>query len=389
MSIPGYVLFGALLVAAIVPASAVSAQVDARVAATGDDDGPYVRRVGNGLEARWVCGEKVETLLIEAPAWPVRIEPRCGYTRPVLVRPRAIIEQPARITGVPRLVALSDVHGQYDLMVRLLQANGIIDAQGRWSYGTGHLVMTGDVFDRGPQVNEVLWHLYTLEQEAKDAGGALDFTLGNHESLVLRDDLRYLHDKYRRNVERLGTSYPDLYGPDTVLGDWLRSKRTVLQVDELLFLHGGLGPAFFALGLDLDQTNVKSRMSLGLSREQLRADPVLAAMQDGTDSPIWYRGYFMDSTMTKARIAAGLQRLGASRVVVGHTSQRNVQSRFDGLVLAIDSSIKEGESGELLFREDGVLSRGLLDGSRVPVEPGENLPEDVPVPAGENRSGGG
>ena len=41
-----------------------------------------------------------------------------------------------------------------------------------------------------------------------------------------------------------------------------------------------------------------------------------------------------------------------------------------GTIIAIDSSIKNGENGELLFIEYGALSRGLLDGSRVPLAEG-------------------
>ncbi|MFY2763870.1 metallophosphoesterase [Arenimonas sp. MALMAid1274] len=329
-----------------------------------DDAGPYARYVGDDLELRWVCAGVVTKERIERPTWPVQVASRCGYPRTLALRPRAGIDAPARTTGAPRLAALSDLHGQFDLTRRLLQANGIIDADGDWAYGRGHLVVTGDVFDRGPRANDVLWLLYMLEQQARDAGGAVHFTLGNHESLVLRDDLRYLHENDRRVAIALGTPFPALYGPDTVLGDWLRSKRTVLQVDGLVFVHGGIGPGFLALGLDLDQINVRSRASLGLSRDQLRGDPVLAALQDGVGSPIWYRGYFLPDGPDTAQVQVILDALGAERIVVGHTSQPGVQSRHGGRVIAIDSSIKEGVSGELLLVEDGVLSRAGLDGQR-------------------------
>lgn len=373
-----FLMLAASAACAVHPQAATASAPDAAILAPHpDDDGPYVRYTDAGVEARWVCDGTVTTETLAVATWPVTLPARCGVERPLPLRGRAPLDTPSRITGVRRLAALSDVHGQYALTRRLLQANGIVDANADWAYGDGHLVIAGDVFDRGPQVNELLWLVYGLEAQARAAGGAVHLLLGNHESLVLRDDLRYIHDRYRRNSTRLGTPYPALYGPDTVLGDWLRSKRTVLQVDELLFVHGGLGPAYFALGLGLDETNARSRSSLGLSRVQLRTDPVLEAMQDGADSPIWYRGYFFDAAMTAERIDTMLAALGVERLVVGHTSQPNVQSRFGGRVIAIDSSIKEGESGELLFREDGVLSRGLLDGRRVPVEPGETPPDEL------------
>jgi hypothetical protein len=48
----------------------------------------------------------------------------------------------------------------------------------------------------------------------------------------------------------------------------------------------------------------------------------------------------------------------------------HVSQFHDGRVIAIDSSIKDGQSGELLFIENDQLSRGLLDGSRVPLAEG-------------------
>ena len=68
-----------------------------------------------------------------------------------------------------------------------------------------------------------------------------------------------------------------------------------------------------------------------------------------------------------------LDQLGLKRIVVGHTSMPHVSSFHGDRIIAIDSSIKDGESGELLFIENGTLSRGLLDGTRVPLAQGEPL----------------
>ena len=70
-------------------------------------------------------------------------------------------------------------------------------------------------------------------------------------------------------------------------------------------------------------------------------------------------------------VQAVLDRLQLKRIVVGHTSMPHVSSFHGDRVIAVDSSIKNGENGELLFIEDGTLSRGLLDGSRVPLAKGQ------------------
>jgi len=71
-----------------------------------------------------------------------------------------------------------------------------------------------------------------------------------------------------------------------------------------------------------------------------------------------------------------LKDLELKRIVVGHTSMPHVSSFHGGRIIAIDSSIKNGENGELLFIEDGAVSRGLLDGSRVPLAEGKMGLED-------------
>jgi hypothetical protein len=164
----------------------------------------------------------------------------------------------------------------------------------------------------------------------------------------------------------LGESYPALHGPDTVIGAWLRSKRTLLQVDDLLFLHAGIHSSYLELGLGLDRANALFLESLGLDKIQLAKDPVLQALH-GSDGPIWYRGYFLDESLGQDQVEAWLGQLGVRHVLVGHTSQPVVHALFQGRVIAIDSSIKKGKYGELLFREQGAFTRGTPAGERLPL----------------------
>jgi len=53
-------------------------------------------------------------------------------------------------SGVDRIVAISDIHGAYGAMVKTLQAADVIDEDLAWSGGKTHLVITGDLLDRGP-----------------------------------------------------------------------------------------------------------------------------------------------------------------------------------------------------------------------------------------------
>ncbi len=353
----------------LVAAPLASARDVAAPAEHVDSDGPYLFREGAQLKAQWICQDQVETHSVQAGIDGAEVAARCGYPHAVHVLPP---NAPAAsvLPAVPRIVAVSDIHGQYALLVRLLRANRVIDTQDRWSLGTDTLVIAGDVFDRGPQVTEAFWLLYGLQQQAAAAGGAVHFVLGNHETMVLYDDLRYVNPKYLRSAQLLGRSYPQLYGADSVIGQWLRTRPVLLQIGDTLFLHGGISPEAVQMALDPARTNAAYQASLGIPKAEVKADPATAPLYDGKTSPIWYRGYF-DGRLDSQGVQAVLDRLQLKRIVVGHTSMPHVSSFHDGRVIAIDSSIKNGENGELLFIEDGTLSRGLLDGSRVPLAKGQ------------------
>jgi len=333
------------------------------------DDGPYLRYAGDGVDAEWVCAGQVQRAHFPAHGDAVTVPARCGYPHPLQLSTQPPAPPRQERAAPTRMAALSDIHGQYPLLRRLLRANGLIDAQDRWQYGDGLLVLGGDVFDRGPQVTEAFWLLQQLQQQARAAGGDVLFVLGNHETMTLYDDLRYLNPKYAQVASLLGRPYPALYDDGSVLGRWLRQAPAIARVGDTLFLHGGISPEFLAAGIDTKTANARYQASLGTAKATVKADPTLAPLYDGKTSPIWYRGYF-DGRASAADVEALLRQLDVRRIIVGHTSMAHVGSYYDGRVIAIDSSIKKGESGEILFLEDGRASRGLLDGSRAPLLPG-------------------
>jgi len=298
------------------------------------------------------------------------VPPRCGYPHALAIPMQAPAAPREQRPQPGRLAALSDIHGQYALLRRLLRAHGLIDTGDRWRYGDGVLVVGGDVFDRGPQVTEAFWLLQQLQAQARAAGGDVLFVLGNHETMTLYDDLRYLHPRYAEVAALLGRPYPALYDGGSVLGQWLRQAPAIARVGDTLFVHAGLSPEFLAAGIDAPTANARYRASLGTAKATVKADPALAPLYDGKTSPIWYRGYF-DGRASATDVDAILRALDVRRIVVGHTSMDHVGSYYDGRVIAIDSSLKRGEAGEILFLEDGRASRGLLDGSRAPLLPGQ------------------
>ena len=124
-------------------------------------------------------------------------------------------------------------------------------------------MVLGDVFDRGPNHLEILWLLYGLEAQAAKAGGGVHFVLGNHETMVLRGDLRYLNPKYVASARALGVaSYSELFDARSVLGQWLRSRPVISKVNDMLCLHGGISRALLDRKLTLADINGTVRAAL-------------------------------------------------------------------------------------------------------------------------------
>ena len=336
-------------------------------------DGPYLQFSGaEGLTARWVCDN--QAIIEQLPA-KAMLAPRCGYAAPLqLAGQDQQLQQDTAVANwqfkAKRIAAISDIHGQYALMLRLLQAAKVLDNAGQWQFVNGHLVIVGDVMDRGDAVTSALWHLYSLQQQAAAAGGALHLVPGNHETMVLRGDLRYLNEKYQQVSQLLGQTQQQLYGADTVLGQWLRRQPLFVRINDSLFVHGGLSPAFASLTASPAEILSQYRQSIGKSRDELKAQPLQALLQ-GSDGPLWYRGFFRtDSDFSTATLQQLLARYGAKRVIVGHTTMDQVYQHHQGLVWSTDSDIKDGEQGEVLHFADGQWYKTGLDGQHKPVTDG-------------------
>lgn len=254
-----------------------------------------------------------------------------------------------------RTFVLSDPHGRMDLMVELLKANGVIDDDLGWSFGRNHLVVLGDVFDRGEDVTQILWLLYRLETEAEKAGGRMTFILGNHETMVLAGDVRYVEEKYSAISDSLHISIPDLYGSDTELGRWLGTRNTMEKIGDILLVHAGIGADMLEQAMPVQQVNDAVSRGLFIDRKIRRNDPLLKLLF-GNSGPVWYRGLVSDkekyNPVTDAQLDEILDLYDAERMIVGHTIVDDITVCHSGKVIAVNVDNYEN------FRND--LGRAIL-----------------------------
>lgn len=331
------------------------------------NDGPYIFKKGKKLLVRWVEDSVAKKKMLSEKNYSKFKSKDEKYFDPKYLFSGYKNEEENKFDfqGVEKIAALSDVHGQYDLFIEILRNNGIIDSQNQWAYGEGHFVIVGDIFDRGDKVQECLWFVYQLEQQAAAAGGKVHYLLGNHEVMVLTGDLRYIHDKYRITEQLFQMPYWQIFGPESELGKWLRTKPVTMSINDVQFVHGGLSPALAASKFAVADINsaFTDKIIDATEEDSIYNDPRIKFLSK-SQGPIWYRGYFRDDNFTEAQLDVVLEYYGVNKIVVGHTSQDRVKSLFNDKVIVVDSSIKLGESGEILFIENDQLSIGDMMGER-------------------------
>ncbi|MGB0914427.1 MAG: T9SS type A sorting domain-containing protein [Crocinitomicaceae bacterium] len=295
-------------------------------------DGPYVSYNGTDIivEEVTTSGHVSNTYTSAAGIQLTCTLPHMGTSFSFPLKDQINIE-PSEYNSTPsKFLTISDFDGHIEAFTMLLRGEGIIDNNFNWTYGDGHLIISGDLFDRGFHVTECMWLLYKLESEAELAGGKVHLIIGNHEMFNLTDDWRYVEVKYFNNAHLMGKRMSELYDSNTELGRWLRSKNIVERIGNYAFMHGGISPEVDALDLTYDEMNNFGRLEMDGNCSTNDCDEV-----NGSDGLYWYRG-MAEEDLTQIQVDNFVTGFGVERVIIGHTKDNTARSLYEGRVLAID-----------------------------------------------------
>ncbi len=270
--------------------------------------------------------------------------------------------RPYRYPAAERLVAIGDLHGDLTATRAVLRLVGAIDEADQWVGGKLVLVQTGDQLDRGDDEREILELLDRLVDEATKAGGAVHVLNGNHETMNVAGDFRYVTpDGFKDfadvaaegRVARLAMRAPErmrgraqAFLPGGVFAQRLGRRNTVVIVGRTVFAHGGVLPVHVSYGLGRLNDEIRRWMT-GAS---LNPPPIV----EGENSPVWTRRYSSGtlSAVLCAEVEGVLRDLDVDRMVVGHTVQKEgVSSACDGKIWRIDVGIARHYGGRVAALE--------------------------------------
>ena len=314
-----------------------------------DSDGPYVFYHDNEIIVKSIIesGPQVESYADKAS-----VNLSCYITElqdgfSVKLKNELPVEE--NEFGLPeKVLAISDIEGNFKGFKMILQGAGAIDGQYNWTYGEGHLILVGDIFDRGNYVTQCLWLIYKLESEAEEAGGKVHFILGNHDIMNMIEDLRYVHPKYFINASLLEEEYYSFYTTDTELGRWLRTKNVIEKVGDYIFVHGGVSPTVANFNLSLNEMNDLVRYCIDQS-----APDYNSAILIGSNGLFWYRG-LVYRDISELQLDSILEKLNSSKIIMGHTIVNKISGLYNNKVVAIDLDHEENT-------KDGFMYALLID----------------------------
>lgn len=268
-----------------------------------------------------------------------------------------------------RIVAIGDLHGDLDVTRRALRLAGAIDASDAWIGGSLVLVQTGDEIDRGDDDRKILDLFDRLKVDAKKAGGEVIALAGNHELLNVGLDFRYVtpgafsafSDVHPSDstIARVGGAdakslgRASAFAPGGPYAKMIAERPIFVKVGDTVFVHGGILPKHVRYGLDKMNDEVHEWV-LGKGPE--------VKIVTSEDGPVWSRMYSAAPGREEcATLAEALAMLGAKRMVMGHTVQRNgINAACDGRAWRIDTGLSktyEGKLEVLDIRGDAVTVR--------------------------------
>ena len=262
-----------------------------------------------------------------------------------------------------RVVAIGDIHGDFQTAFDVLKLAELIDKQGEWIGGRTVLVQVGDLMDRGKDERKLLDFFHELKIKAKKKGGSVHTLNGNHEALnVDPENMEWTFDRYvlyengftdfeefydskkkDKNLRRLPRKMRGraaAFRPGGVYAMRLSENNIAMKIGRTIFVHGGILPKYAKKGLGLMNRQVSRWM------KNLSDIPEWLMLKD---SPLWARDF---SRKTRSKdcdvLESSLKILNADRMIVAHTPQlEGINSVCDGKAWRVDTGASPYYGGPL------------------------------------------
>ena len=265
------------------------------------------------------------------------------------------------------IVALGDLHGDYDALIKSLIKAKLIDNSMNWIGKDTHLVQVGDIFDRGGRgishqttndIEEIkiLDFLYNLNKQAIVEGGKVISLIGNHELMNILGDFRYAS---KEHIQAMGgyNNRRQLMKPGGIIAKKIACNSLgIVKIGDWIFVHGGLLPEHILQSKSF-KNNKKKNVEIIYEINYLVKQILLGNISTndisqyeenilfGGNGVFWTRKY-SGKNQNKNRCDKILETLNLLEInpenggiVVGHTPQSEINSICNNNIWRIDTGM--------------------------------------------------
>ena len=269
---------------------------------------------------------------------------------------------PSVLPNKERIIVIGDIHGDFNVAIKMLKAADLIDDNENWIGGNTYVVQVGDQLDRcrpqgiypcnhelGTDNDEAsdirILKLFTkLDKQASKSNGRVISLLGNHELMNVQGHLGYVSymglqefDNYKdpENPKKYFKSGEDArryaFQPGKEYGEFLGCTRLgAVIIGEHLFVHAGILPILIE---ELEMEDKQDLRSINfLIRKwligQINVENIDKIVNSSKHGMFWTRilgniptNKSIDDDICAKYLKPVFETLNIGSIIIGHTPQ--------------------------------------------------------------------
>lgn len=249
-----------------------------------------------------------------------------------------------------RIIVLGDIHGDYDLLIKMLKMGQVIDDNNNWIGNDTVVIQLGDQIDserkgvdKGLRVSntnyllsndiKILEFMTELHNKALKHDGAVYSLLGNHEILNVQGYFNYVskNDMYEGRKED--------FKPNGKMAKFLAHNRySALKIGDYLFVHGGIISKYAKkYSIKFINEAVKKWLLGKKISKNIYNDLIDVPTQDYNSlGPFWNRLYSTNNSVACDDFNIVKEIYKVDKIFIAHTPQLN-----NGFGLGVNSSCND------------------------------------------------
>lgn len=266
--------------------------------------------------------------------------------------------------GVERIIAIGDLHGDFNAMLKVLQLAQVIDNKGEWIGSNTYVVQVGDILDcdrggnkicgQGAEEIKILNYLFRLNKKSQIDGGRVITILGNHELMNVMGNFSYASEQH---IKALGGEIKrrELFRPGgQITRKMACNMQPIVKIGNFIFVHGALLPHHLS-SESVEENNNRLENLVKLVRMYLLGHLTLVEFKskypeeysivNPEGEMFWNRDLSNPTKLGRCEKADSvLKKLGAEEgaIVMGHTPHEKITRYCNDHIITIDVGLSEG-----------------------------------------------